>query len=141
QLSTLDLQLEIQQTIESNPMLELDEAEFSDTETPTETPTEEISTTEIDEDWVGDLDSDIAVDTGWDDIFETGHTPGPTPENDTPLEARTGSIESLADHLRWQLNLTSLSEKDLYIAEALIDSISPKGWLETSIEELAESFP
>ncbi len=137
QLSTLDLQLEIQQTIESNPMLELDEAEFSDTEAPVE----ETTATEIDEDWVGDLDSDIAVDTGWDDVFETGNTPGPAPESDTPLEARTGSIESLADHLRWQLNLTSLSERDLYIAEALIDSISPKGWLETSIDELAESFP
>lgn len=137
QLSTLDLQLEIQQTIESNPMLEFDEDVYSDTEASTE----ETTATEIDEDWVGDLDSDIAVDTGWDDVFETGNTPGPASDNDTPLEARTSPQESLIDHLRWQLNLTALNEKDLYIAEALIDSISPKGWLDISLEELLESFP
>ena len=87
QLSTLDLQQEIHQALESNPMLELIEnGEDDDTPTPADssTTTDPKAATEAeyntttkdnaelnsdDNDWQNDISSDIDVDMHWDDIY------------------------------------------------------------------------
>ena len=49
--------------------------------------------------------------------------------------------ESLRDHLLNQLKLMPLSERDQNLVFLLIDSINEDGYLEESLEELAESLP
>ncbi|MEX0618790.1 MAG: RNA polymerase factor sigma-54 [Pseudohongiellaceae bacterium] len=161
QLSTLDLQQEIHQVLESNPMLELvevgDEDETSDgpgeDSSPygqngsggsdaqgTESPVQESSRQEMDaragqEDSIPD---DLSVDTNWDDIYQGSYTSGSSSyDGDTSdFESRNTSSDTLQDHLHWQLNLTTMSDTDREIALAIIDAIDPNGMLTADIESI-----
>jgi RNA polymerase sigma-54 factor len=158
QLSTLDLQQEIHQALESNPMLELienndeDENPSSD-ESSTATdlnepaPVETASTRDKaelnsdDNDWQNDIPSDLGVDTHWDDIY-----PGTTSQSNSydgdssDFESRTSSEDTLQDHLLWQLNLTHMSEQDNSIALAIIDAIDSNGMLTVDLESIHSGF-
>lgn len=161
QLSTLDLQQEIQSALDSNPLLEVEEdgaPADSDTaasnsqsaEAPGKTDTDsdaEPKTADTDTDWAerNDIPEDLPVDSQWDDVFQS--TPSSTSssgsggeDSDYNNDYRHGSSESLQDHLRWQLNLSRLSEIDQVIADAIIDAIDDKGRLTVSPEELVNAF-
>lgn len=167
QLSTLDLQQEIQEALESNPMLELDdefnsssEAEASsDSEANKEEPgksesdsgsSSETQDTELEsytataeDSWQDSIPEDLPVDSGWDDVYqESLYTQSSAPSDDdgSYLEQRGTITETLQDHLLWQLNLSGLPEGDRIIAEAIIDSIDPDGYLSSPIEEVYEGL-
>ncbi|WP_288353370.1 RNA polymerase factor sigma-54 [uncultured Marinobacter sp.] len=165
QLSTLDLQQEIQQALESNPMLETSEDDDnqnpestdSDNESP-EPPesasAEESNTTsdtaadwdesENGPDWSSETDSpdtipdDLPVDTAWDDIYQSAPASAARndDENDNDFETRNSPTETLQDHLEWQLNLTPMSERDQAIAHALMDAVDNHGYLTSPLEEI-----
>jgi len=158
QLSTLDLQAEIQEALDSNPMLEVEEIEDSppqkesnsQQDTPETKNTENAETTtksednfdsdKPDGDWNEDsIPSDLAVDTSWDDIYEplpSGSGMAKPDNEDFDFESRRGTSETLQDHLQWQLNLTPMSELDRNIAETLIDAIQPNGLLGQSLDDI-----
>jgi RNA polymerase sigma-54 factor len=142
QLSTLELQNEIQQTLDSNPLLEQDEGNGSEAAEPAERldgERESIITAEGTPDSIPD---ELPVDTSWDDVFDTGATSFSAPEssNRDLLETVTVSGENLHDHLAWQVDLTNLSDKDRYIARTVIDSIGDDGYLAVSTDELLKSM-
>ncbi|MFU8836970.1 MAG: RNA polymerase factor sigma-54 [Thiohalomonadaceae bacterium] len=166
QLSTLELQLEIQQALDSNLMLEeaeegeaLDEQLFDEDgngdesdansqrqEAPPEPATETaIGEGEVDE--LRRLDSDaipdeLPVDSAWDDIYES-HLPassGSGDEGERDFEHGDTSGETLREHLLWQMQMGQLSETDRLIAEAIIDSVDDDGFLSTPLEELLEGL-
>ena len=120
QLSTLDLQQEIQQALDSNPMLELNEElpeEPDRAEEPNgnsdDSPLEGL---EDSVDWSDDTSHDAAdgalpdelpVDTRWEDLLPSGSAPPPPVNDEQPdsdFEARNTPRESLRDQLLWQLN-------------------------------------
>ncbi len=165
QLSTLDLQQEIHQALESNPMLELiensdeDESNASSRKldnsadpheiTPTETTPTEITAktrdnTELNSDetnWQNEIPKDLGVDTSWDDIYPGASTqPGSFEGDSTDFESHTSAEDTLQDHLLWQLNLTHMSEQDSSIALAIIDAIDINGWLTVDIESIHSGF-
>ncbi|TXR52169.1 RNA polymerase factor sigma-54 [Reinekea thalattae] len=156
QLSTLDLQQEIQQALDTNPMLEVKEDEVASAndvanqnasneqshsepaEKANEAPdqsTQELSVQET-------IPDELAVDSSWDDIYT--HTPTShgiaSADDDYNLENIYGSTDSLIDHLNWQLNLTPMSDKDRIIAEAILESVDEKGYLSTGIEDIFEGL-
>ena len=149
QLSTLDLQQEIQEALESNPMLEVTENEDSkatnDSSEPNNT-AEKEATTEVksegteevmgSEDWSDTIPTDLPVDTAWDDIYPNNAPTGPAPEEDTDFESRNSVGESLQDHLLWQLNLTPMTDTDKFIAMSLIDTINTDGYLADTLEDI-----
>ncbi len=45
-------------------------------------------------------------------------------------------VETLQDHLRRQLGLVSLDERQHALVVALIDALSPRGWLEVPLEDI-----
>ena len=162
QLSTLELNTEIQDALDSNMMLEVgDDAENTQSEN-SESSTEknevlessnEISQssneskleTSSDAAASETMPDDLPVDTSWDDIYDS-ILPGTTSAASTTYtaddqpEVYTSSTESLHDRLRWQLKMTPFSEIDAAIAEVIIDEISDDGFLETSIEDITTSF-
>jgi RNA polymerase sigma-54 factor len=157
QLSTLDLQQEIQSALDSNPMLEL--GEDSDDETPNLTtaeltaplnnhdasaPTsaESSNPEDISSEWQSDIPEELPVDTRWDDVYQTtGSGTGSGDDSDFDFDARNGTTDSLQDHLQWQLNLTRMSDTDRSIATAIIDAIDNNGRLTISPEEILEGMP
>ncbi len=164
QLSTLDLQQEIQQALESNPMLETseddDHAEASeiedrdqnsqnDSEPSQEDHSADSPATDWDEsesapDWSSEnqmpenIPEDLPVDTAWDDIYQSAPAPASRgdDENDSDFETRNSPTETLQDHLEWQLNLTPLSDRDRAIAHALLDAVDVRGYLTSPIDDI-----
>ncbi len=156
QLSTLDLQQEIQQALESNPMLEAPEDDDA-VDAPSESNAEEASETaaesevaeaswdeaETGPDWSSeteipsDIPDDLPVDTAWDDVYQSAPAPAArNDDSDYDFETRNSPTDTLQDHLEWQLNLTPLSERDRAIAHALLDAVDDRGYLTSSIEEI-----
>ncbi len=163
QLSTLDLQQEIQEALESNPMLELDENEpeaeinasnqdeaiqaENESSVTNEQNIEEISSQDSDDfqdlqnnDWSeNEIPDELAVDSSWEDIYintSPNSSQSSLPNDDSDFESRNSAVESLQDHLNWQLNLTPMSDSDRLIAMALIDSIDPNGQLTSSLSSI-----
>lgn len=140
-------------------MLELIENnEEDDTPTPADssTTTEPKSTTDTDSsttnsdnaelngednDWQNEIPGDLGVDSNWDDIYpgaaaQTASFDGES----TDFESRTSVEGTLQDHLLWQLNLTTMSEKDNSIALAIIDAIDSNGMLTVDLESILSGF-
>lgn len=139
QLSSLDLHQEIQQALYSNPLLELaEELEYQES---AGDPLEDQERALADKDWEdGKIPEELPVDARWDDIYPVS-TPGLQSGGETrDFENFHSVTESLQDHLRWQLNLTPISEVDRLIGESLIDAINPEGMLESSPESIHESL-
>jgi len=136
QLSSLELQQEIQQALCTNPLLELaDEIAPEETET---AETEAPDTNTVDESWNQEIPEELPVDARWEDIYQTTAASGP--QRELPdFESFHSVTESLRDHLYWQLNLTPMSDEDRLIATAVIDAVNDDGLLSLSVEELQQS--
>ncbi len=138
QLSTLDLQQEIQQAIENNPLLEQDEAEQLETlktsEDSSEIDTTEALTRET-------MPEELPMDTTWDEVFTSA--PMPTPgggfRDDGEFTYQGETSQSLQDYLLWQMELTPFTDTDQAIALAIIDAIDDSGYLRLSTEEVQDS--
>ena len=141
QLSTLDLQQEIQSALDENPLLERDD------NSGTEEVSKELDSSQVDTSEAitkQEFSDDLPGENNW----EESYTPVPT----TSVSSGTSSYEgedtvyqgesstSLQDHLLWQMQLTPFSEKDLLIATSIIDSIDESGYLTTSCESILESL-
>ena len=158
QLSTLDLQQEIQEALESNPMLERqedgDDFDNSDpmadnaestpvAEAPDNSFQESTASAETLEEgeWNERIPNELPVDTAWEDIYQTSASSLPASDDDEwDFTTRTSTGESLQSHLLWQLNLAPMSDTDRLIAVTLIDSINGQGYLEDSLEEICSDF-
>ena len=154
QLSTLDLQQEIHQALESNPMLELiegieeDENQATDADASTESASQVADSPDnktadnLDEEyWQSEIPKDLEVDSSWDDVYTNSPPPSQNFEaDDFDYESRNSAEETLQDHLLWQLNLTPMSESDEAIAIAIIDAIDPNGWLTVDLESILAGF-
>lgn len=128
QLSTLDLRQEIQQALESNPMLELDEAYG-----------EEAVSEPAEEEWASDIPDQLAVDSEWSDTYQD-LAPGGGGSEEGPDFERNAASQSLHDHLIWQLDMIDLPERSRQIADCLIDSVNPAGYLEAGLDDLVDGL-
>jgi len=141
QLSTLELQAEVQDALESNPMLEQDEG---NTEAPETDPAAnkleaEEAAAPAKEEGTDSIPEDLPIDSSWEDVFDTGATTYSAGEADSGrdlLERVTASSGNLRDHLIWQLELTNFSETDEHIARIIIDSIDDDGYLPVSTGDI-----
>ena len=153
QLSTLDLQQEIQSALDSNPMLEMGEdgedseapppaAEFSNTAPGHDQAAEAAEVGGEESNWQDNIPEDLPVDTRWDDVYQASSSSSASggDDNDFDFDSRNSAAESLQDHLHWQLNLTRLSDADRLIATAIIDAVDPNGRLTLSPEEILEGL-
>lgn len=167
QLSTLDLQTEIQEALESNPMLEVEEGESAQEASGTEKTDQHDSVaseqldrpegldtqqevtsseaeTSIEDRIVGDTTPDeLPVDSDWDEQYQA--TAGVSSsagvvDDDFDYDGRNSTTDNLQDHVLWQLNLTPMSDTDKSIAMALIDGLSDDGYLTVSIEDVLDSM-
>ncbi len=152
QLSTLDLQQEIQEALDSNPLLDIEEPgdDLSSTEATLSSNSEEKESTadalEVDikdsSELIekSDLSSELEIDTTWEDVYSanTGST-GIALDDDMPVY-QGETTQTLQDYLLWQLDLTPFSDNDRSIALALIDAIDDYGYLTVSLEDIQENF-
>ena len=143
QLSTLELNAEVERLLQENPLLEKadeDETpapppEFSMEASTATASTESSSSDERDERTSGDFD--LIANAGGDGDW--GSASGDDDdENFSPQQVATSSLR---DHLNAQLALCNLPLRDRQIVSALIDALDEDGYLQTSLDELVELFP
>ena len=144
QLSTMDLQTEIQQTLEENPMLEVEEeasAIDGETQDKTESGLGEQDE-QLDLERSEKLPDELPVDSEWEDIYDIASAgissaAHASDENvNDYLENQSIEGDTLAEHLLWQLRNMSTSDTDFAIGVAIIDAINDDGYLTESIEEI-----
>ncbi len=155
QLSTLELQAEIQEALESNPMLEMEDENQTDAEESRNNKDEhddnsagsnddsidgmERESTAPDINENQEIPDDLPVDSAWDDIYDlptTGSVSGDDDKAREFLENQSGDSEGLIEHLEWQLQVTPMSDTDRAIAIAILDAIDDDGYLKESVEDI-----
>ncbi len=153
QLSSLELQAEIQEALDANPLLEqednLTEVSVKQTETPKENDPNGEDGTEIktSADTVSEnradqtLPDELEIDARWEEIYDNlpvspTQTQSNREDNRDMFENQASAIDALNEHLLWQLEGARLSETDHEIGLAIIDSTDDSGYLNQSIEEI-----
>jgi RNA polymerase sigma-54 factor len=156
QLSTLELQQEIQEALDANPMLETADDDGNAGEPVDDTPIDyaaaeallasESSESPLAQDEPAALDissnesmpDDLPVDSVWEDVFSSGgSTPAGSPDDDdNSFESRNAAPETLSDHLLWQLNLTPFSDLDRAIGHVILDAIDERGYLTVPVDDI-----
>lgn len=139
QLSTLDLQQEIQQVLDSNMMLEVIEDETTFRTDDSQLTTTKVDTTDqtTSEGSQSEIPEELVLDANWEDVYDDVQVEFNNSNNETfEFEAQRGKSTTLQDHLLWQLELTQFSDRDLEIAHTLIDSINAEGYLMSGLTEI-----
>lgn len=142
QLSTLELQQEIQQAIDANPLLEQEDE--SDIATPDVSDDEDFTPPDSSEEMAQaqeNMPEELPMDTTWDEVYSTaGSTTSSGLMNSDDESVYQGeTTETLQDYLLWQMRLTPFSEQDAAIALAIIDSIDESGYLSDSLNDIQQA--
>jgi RNA polymerase sigma-54 factor len=145
-MSTLDLQQEIQQALDSNMMLEVAEDENSPAEgldmaeAPLSRDTEFSEIPNFDE--KSDIPQDLPGDSSWEDVYDTiqSYTAPSHDDDGEDYLFQRAPVQTLQDHLQWQLEMSRFSEQDYAIATAIIDSVNDEGYLTGTLEEIHQGL-
>ena len=138
QISSQDLEHEIQNAVDNNPLLERVE---------TNSVTDAGNTSDYTSPCL-----DLTTSTGnqvfeldWRSVFKSHFNPDW--ENDTqPNQPGQISVElnskeaTFTEHLAWQIQMTSLSERDKGIASTILHSLNDQGYLSIELTEVCELF-
>ncbi len=149
QLSTLDLQQEIQEALDSNPLLEVDDNSDNDTVEKSKLDAEADAAATASTDTSMDtnealekneLPDELPIDSTWDEYYSASSAPAPGPaSNDDETVFQGETTDNIQDHLLWQMRLTPFSDIDRAIAIAIIDSIDESGYLTVTVEDILQS--
>src|SRR6266700_3992365 len=139
QLSTLELNAEVERLLQENPLLEKADDEESpgpprDLLVPVATTSTDKAADAPDERAVEPADLLIGGDGDW------GSSTSSSDDDDETFLPQQVATNSLRDHLNAQLALLNLPLRDRQIVAALIDALDEDGYLKTSLEELLEFF-
>lgn len=169
QLSTLELQQEIQEVLESNPLLEVNENLPSETNEANEggnnsekleeafsadNTSAEQSTPEGSEDAnatideistsealaQNDIPEELNIDTTWEESYSAGTSnTGAVSSPSEDFTYQGETSDSIQDHLLWQMELTPFTDTDRAVAIAIIEGVDDAGYLTVSCEDILES--
>ena len=133
QLSTVELNQEIDRMLMDNPALEREDAEGEpEAAAPASAPAGGAG--------AGGSTEPAAPDTDWSaDIASSWRGPDDDDEGDRSFTAP--DTPTLRDHLRGQLSLTNLGDRDRAFVQLLIDALDEDGYLTQPLEEIAALLP
>ena len=156
QLSTLELNAEVDRLLQENPLLEKvdgdDEPAAAETAPGSSTPAAEAAGAAADEPALEGERSFEANDTvdnvdraDFEDYSsgesDWGGGANPSDEDDDAFYPQQAAAGTLREHLLGQLAVLNLPLRDRQIVAALIDAVDEDGYLGTSVDELLELFP
>lgn len=155
QLSTVEMQQEIERYLLENPMLEredepggesysaaqqFDSPKTSEGEREQRAEVEERDAREEREQDIPAAPSDVDDDR-WSSDAGTFSGGGRDEDDDSDSQDIHAATTSLRDHLGWQLGMTQLSERDRSLVRFLIEALDDDGYLSTPLLELWETLP
>lgn len=133
QLSTLELNQELEQFLEDNPLLERDDTKdgppFVGAPEQAAQPAEETAASGFDE----------GAEPSWGSDAPANH--GPRDDDDSDYAETQTAANSLRDHLGAQLALTPFSDSERNLVSFLIEGLNDDGYLAQSLEDLLDVLP
>lgn len=141
QLSSQELNQELESILQANPLLEHDVKEDNDSSSDSFDSADMTSaSTDPHEFQREEAESETDYFTSDQTVYTNNrwveNNPGSDEEQD--YNNQEAATETLREHLLGQLQLLPLSERDQALAVLLIDAINDDGYLEQSLDELAE---
>jgi RNA polymerase sigma-54 factor len=133
QLSTVELNQEIDRILMENPALEREDGEGGEHEVPMATTTVGGTTSAPTEPAPAEMDWSADIAASWRGT--------PDEEDDGDRHFATPDTPTLRDHLLSQLSLTNLDERDRAFVMVLIDALDEDGYLTQPLEEIAALLP
>jgi RNA polymerase sigma-54 factor len=140
QLSTVELNQEIERILMENPILERDEADGEPAARPASTDAQEPAA-EAQERSADDASSE--AEAGAADAWsgEPAASWRSSDDEDGDRGFSAPDLPTLRDHLNTQLSLTNLGERDRTLVALLVDALDDDGYLTQSLEEIAALLP
>jgi len=140
QLSTIELNQEIERMLMDNPVLEREDAEDGLTPPPPFSAPEETSSAP---EPPRESQGEAAEPPGdeWQPDFSSSPRTGSEDDDDGDRAFVAPEAQSLRNHLNQQLSLANLSQRDRALVGMLIDALDDDGYLTQSLEEIAEMVP
>ena len=166
QLSTLELNQELDRFLQENPLLEREDDDDEGTAggslagdgsfegaPPNEGSSDPVNAADSSADEFDDsrpelpeaagsaaADADRPEEPDWTDEGSYGGSQPPEGDDGDYPQMAAGS-PSLREHLLWQLNMVPLPARDKQLAGAIVDSLDDDGYLKTELAELAAALP
>jgi len=149
QLSSMELQVEIQEALESNMMLETAEdanAEQSDAEISEKNAPAEVTPDATPSAEPENMPDELALDSAWEDTYENSANESISniytnyENSQFSYENQNSNDETLGEHLLWQLNLIPISDTDKVIATTIIDALDDDGYLNCDLDDIYTSL-
>jgi RNA polymerase sigma-54 factor len=147
QLSTLELNQEIERFLQDNPLLERDEGAEEDgppaipaVPLPTDFSASTTTTTPAPEEKEDAAPDAPEPDTEWREEGGGGYS-GHDDGEDSDYPQLAADSPSLREHLLWQVNLLQCPERDKRIVAVLVDTLDDDGYMTQDLDELAAMLP
>jgi RNA polymerase sigma-54 factor len=141
QLPVLELQAQVQEALETNVMLEAEEEEQIDLAS-IDQPAPQGEAQGEDEDREREEANEIVVEM--EDPWAESSTPSgdgrAQDDDDRPLEFTDERERDLHQHLIWQLEVSKLDPRQVWIGEAIVDALNDDGYLTESVADIARSL-
>ncbi len=137
QLSTVELNQEIERIIQENPLLELNE-NWNTKSFDTQEPHHDTQSNTTDEKNTSSPDQDQDHNMDW---FESNNVSYTTQNDDYDTPQIAAEPLSLRNYLNQQVSLSQASEKEKKIINLLIDSLDEDGYLTQDLDELLDMLP
>ena len=138
QMSSTELELELTEAVETNPLLEWaentdggDGDDSSSSSSSDETPIDPAQ---------GDINADGEDWDGGDEDWSSARSGSFDDDGDNSEREQAEDGDTLADHLLWQLHLTHLGSCDRAIGVALIDALDEDGYLREPLSAIAQTL-
>ncbi|HXL75311.1 MAG TPA: RNA polymerase factor sigma-54 [Burkholderiales bacterium] len=133
QLSTVELNQEIDRMLMENPALEREDAEGEpEAAAPAPAPAGGAGASGSTEPATPDTDWSADIASSW---------RGPDDDDEGDRSFTAPDTPTLRDHLRGQLSLTNLGDRDRVFVQLLIDALDEDGYLTQPLEEIAALLP
>jgi RNA polymerase sigma-54 factor len=145
QLPVLELQAQVQEALETNVMLEAEEEEQLDLgslDQPAPEGEREAEGGAEDDDTERAEAEEVVVDM--EDPWAESSTPSgdgrAQDDDDRPLEFTDERERDLHQHLVWQLEVSRLDPRQVWIGEAIVDALNDDGYLTEPVADIARSL-
>jgi len=141
QLSSVELQQEIQEVLETNPLLERveDGVDKEVSAASDETINNEAETGKSESETIPE---DLTIDADWDDIYDPAWKVSNGDSDNSAsdfIETMHSSPQGLHEHFSWLVQMSNLSVQDKEIARLIIDYIDETGYLTEPLEQIHNS--
>jgi len=151
QLSSTELEQEIQEVLDNNPLLERTEENQELTpesenklESSAEQKDADVIDTHTQSSTSESIPEEMNIDADWDEIYDpewkTINNHESSNNSADFIETMHSAEQGLHEHLMWQVEMATLSFQDKEIAKLIIDYLDDDGYLTESLEEIHQSL-